>query len=84
MCIALIAFGAHPTFRVVIAANRDEFHDRPAAPAPGGGCDLLAVLQIAAQERGDARLGAPDGPPLVSLPLPYPIPAAVPPRARQP
>ena len=54
-----------------------------AAPAPGGGCDLLAVLQIGAQERGDARLRAPDGPPLVSLPLPYSIPAATAPRGRQ-
>jgi folate-binding protein YgfZ len=50
------------------------------APAPGGGCDLLAVLQIAAAERGDARLGAADGPPLAALPLPYPIPAADAPR----
>ena len=33
MCLALIAFGAHPRYRVVIAANRDEFHARPAAPA---------------------------------------------------
>ena len=54
-----------------------------AAPAPGGGCDLLAVLQIGAQERGDARLRAPDGPPLVSLALPYSIPAATAPRGRQ-
>jgi hypothetical protein len=54
-----------------------------AARAPGGGFDLLAVLQIGAQERGDARLRAPDGPPLVSLPLPYSIPAATAPRGRQ-
>jgi hypothetical protein len=53
-----------------------------AARAPGGGFDLLAVLQIGAQERGDARLRAPDGPPLVSLPLPYVIPAATAPRGR--
>jgi hypothetical protein len=54
-----------------------------AARAPGGGFDLLAVLQIVAQERGDARLRAPDGQPLVSLPLPYSIPAATAPRGRQ-
>ena len=53
-----------------------------AAPAPNGGCDLLAVLQVAAAERGDARLGAPDGPPLTALPLPYPIPSAAAPRGR--
>ena len=33
MCLALIAFGVHPRYRVVIAANRDEYHARPAAPA---------------------------------------------------
>jgi tRNA-modifying protein YgfZ len=53
-----------------------------AAPAPGGGCDLLAVLQMAAAERGDARLHTPDGPRLTALPLPYAIPAAKPPRER--
>ncbi len=33
MCLAVIAVDAHPRYRVVIAANRDEFHARPAAPA---------------------------------------------------
>ena len=33
MCLALIAFAAHPRYRMVVAANRDEFHARPAAPA---------------------------------------------------
>ena len=33
MCLALIAFAAHPRYRVVVAANRDEYHARPAAPA---------------------------------------------------
>ena len=53
-----------------------------AAPAPGGGCDLLAVCQIAAASSGDLRLGAPDGPALVLLPLPYELPAAATPRGR--
>jgi folate-binding protein YgfZ len=53
-----------------------------AAPAPGGGTDLLAVTQIAAAERGDARLHAPDGPLLASLPLPYAIPEPTAPRGR--
>ena len=53
-----------------------------AAPAPGGGSDLLAVVQIAAAERGDARLRAPDGPRLASLPLPYAIPVPSDPRGR--
>jgi folate-binding protein YgfZ len=54
-----------------------------AARAPGSGFDLLAVLHITAQERGDARLRGPEGPPLVCLPLPYPIPAPTAPPGRQ-
>jgi folate-binding protein YgfZ len=46
-----------------------------AASAPDGGCDLTAVLQIAAAESGDVRLDAGDGPQLTSLPLPYSLPA---------
>ena len=33
MCLALFALDAHPRFAVVIAANRDEYHARAAAPA---------------------------------------------------
>jgi uncharacterized protein with NRDE domain len=33
MCLAIVALDAHPRYRVVIAANRDEFHARAAAPA---------------------------------------------------
>ena len=33
MCLALIALNAHPRLPLVIAANRDEFHAREAAPA---------------------------------------------------
>jgi folate-binding protein YgfZ len=53
-----------------------------AAPAPEGGCDLLAVVQVVAAEKGDARLGAPDGPALAASPLPYAIPAPSAPRGR--
>ena len=52
------------------------------ASAPGGGHDLLAVLQIAARDSGDVRLTTPDGRKLALLPLPYPLPEAAPPRAR--
>ena len=33
MCLALFAFHTHPRFPVVIAANRDEFYERPTAAA---------------------------------------------------
>lgn len=32
MCLLLFALDAHPRHRLVVAANRDEFYDRPAAP----------------------------------------------------
>lgn len=52
------------------------------APAPGGGHDLLAVLQNAARDSGEVRLGAVDGRRLALLPVPYPLPDSAPPRAR--
>ena len=33
MCLILVAWRRHPAFPLVVAANRDEFHARPAAPA---------------------------------------------------
>lgn len=33
MCLILLAHEAHPRYRLVVAANRDEFHHRPTAPA---------------------------------------------------
>lgn len=49
MCLILLAWQAHPRFPVVLAANRDEFFARPAAPAAWwatppmlAGRDLLA------------------------------------------
>lgn len=33
MCLVLFAWQAHPRYELVLAANRDEFHDRPAEPA---------------------------------------------------
>ena len=39
MCLVVLAWQAHPRYRLVVAANRDEFHERPTAalskwPAP--------------------------------------------------
>ena len=33
MCLILFAWQSHPRYRLVLAANRDEFHDRPTAAA---------------------------------------------------
>lgn len=32
MCLLVLAWNTHPRYRLVIAANRDEYHDRDAAP----------------------------------------------------
>lgn len=50
MCLIAFAWNAHPRWPLVLMANRDEFHDRPAAPAAFladapevfGGIDLRA------------------------------------------
>jgi uncharacterized protein with NRDE domain len=32
MCLLVLAWRTHPRYRLIVAANRDEFHERPAAP----------------------------------------------------
>jgi uncharacterized protein with NRDE domain len=32
MCLLVLAWQAHPRYPLIVAANRDEFHDRPALP----------------------------------------------------
>jgi hypothetical protein len=44
-----------------------------AAPAPGGGWDVLAVVLSPSVESGEVRLKARDGAPLRFRPLPYPV-----------
>src|ERR1700749_4617334 len=51
MCLLVLAWRAHPRYRLIVAANRDEFHARPTAPlavwpeAP----DILAGRDLTAQ-----------------------------------
>ncbi len=32
MCLILLAYDVHPEYRLILAANRDEFYDRPTLP----------------------------------------------------
>ncbi|MFG6413347.1 NRDE family protein [Roseateles sp. DC23W] len=51
MCLAAFALNAHPRFPLVIAANRDEFFARPAAPMTwwwAQGTDILAGRDLVA------------------------------------
>jgi uncharacterized protein with NRDE domain len=48
MCLALIAFAAHPRYRLVVAANRDEFHARPTAAAAWWDEGILAGRDLKA------------------------------------
>ncbi|MBI5592123.1 MAG: NRDE family protein [Deltaproteobacteria bacterium] len=32
MCLILLAYGVHPEYRLILAANRDEFYERPTLP----------------------------------------------------
>jgi uncharacterized protein with NRDE domain len=50
MCVAAIAWNAHPRWRLIAIGNRDEYHERPTAPLDEwddgsgiiAGCDLRA------------------------------------------
>ncbi|OYY94770.1 MAG: hypothetical protein B7Y41_04140 [Hydrogenophilales bacterium 28-61-23] len=48
-------------------------HVANAAAAPGGGCDVLAVVHISSVDAGDVRLKSRDGAKLEFQPLPYPV-----------
>lgn len=76
MCLIALAYQAHPRYELLLAANRDEFHRRPAAPAAPwpedpevvGGRDLVgggAWLALSSRRRLAAvtnvrRMEAPD------------------------
>jgi folate-binding protein YgfZ len=46
-----------------------------AAPAAGGGVDVLAEIKLAALDSGSVHVGSADGPTLAFLPLPYALPS---------
>ena len=58
MCLAVIALDAHPRYAVVVGANRDEYHRRPAERAhwwrDSEGHELLAGRDL---EHGGTWLG---------------------------
>ena len=59
MCVAAIAWQAHPRWRLVAIANRDEYHARPTAPLARWDSGILAGRDL---EAGGTWLGVrPDG-----------------------
>ena len=61
MCIAALAWQAHPRWKLVALANRDEFHARPAAPLArwGDAPDVIAGRDL---QSGGTWLGVHEGP----------------------
>jgi uncharacterized protein with NRDE domain len=56
MCLILIALDSHPDFALIVAANRDEFYDRPSAVAEFWG-DAPWVLGGRDRKAGGTWLG---------------------------
>ena len=54
MCLAVVALDSHHRYALVVAANRDEFHARPTAPAAWWDDTLLAGRDL---EAGGTWLG---------------------------
>lgn len=57
MCVAALAWAAHPRWRLVVAANRDEFHARPTAPLARWDNGVIAGRDL---EAGGTWLGIND------------------------
>lgn len=82
MCLILFAQGVHPDFPLIVAANRDEFHARPTAPAAFRE-DAPSVLAGRDLEAGGSWMGV-DRRGRFAAVTNYtePPPAPVPPRTR--
>jgi uncharacterized protein with NRDE domain len=56
MCLILIAFDSHPDYSLIVAANRDEFYDRP-TEAAAFWADMPAILAGRDLRAGGTWLG---------------------------
>jgi uncharacterized protein with NRDE domain len=56
VCLLVLAWNAHPRYRLVVAANRDEYHDRPSAPL-GPWPSAAEILAGRDQRAGGTWLG---------------------------
>lgn len=56
MCLLVVAWMSHPRYRLVVAGNRDEFHERPTAPL-GWWADEPAILAGRDLRAGGTWLG---------------------------
>ncbi|MEE9910309.1 MAG: NRDE family protein [Deltaproteobacteria bacterium] len=52
MCLILFAYNVHPFYRLILAANRDEFYERPSAPADFWSRHPRVLGGIDLQEKG--------------------------------
>jgi len=61
MCLILFAYECHPQYRLILAANRDEYYNRPTVPAHFWGDDLNVLagrdLEKLGTWMGITRLG---------------------------
>lgn len=60
MCMILFAYDAHPGYKLIVAANRDEDYSRPTAPAAFWGQDSL-ILAGKDLEQGGTWMGITKG-----------------------
>ena len=57
MCLLVLAWQVHPRYRLIVAANRDEFHERPtAAMAKWAPPDDIVAGRDLVRHRGHRRL----------------------------
>ncbi|MHB8138963.1 MAG: NRDE family protein [Smithellaceae bacterium] len=52
MCLILFAYNVHPAYRLILAANRDEFYERPSAPADFWSRDPKILAGLDLKEKG--------------------------------